>query len=135
MSNKYRFSKHHKDIDTQQIQRELEDNFVSFDKDGNIVLTKDIYCRDIITEASSIYIGSKKPENKLENISNSLYFNSVKIVSGPTTVYEAVLADHASQHEDGGSDEIDHDSLSGYVADEHKSNAYNIAMSVALGMP
>ena len=132
MSNKYRFSKHHKDIDTQQIQRELEDNFVSVDKDGNIVLDRDIYCRDLITSDNSVYIGSKKPENKLENIRNSLYFNSVKIVSGPTTVYEAVLADHASQHEDGGSDEIDLDGLSGVPTDMLKMS---IAMAVALGMP
>ena len=130
--SKYRFSKHHKDTDVQQIQREIEDNLISYDKDGNVVLNKDIYCRDLITQASSIYIGSKKPENKLENIRNNLYFNSVKIVSGPTTVYEAVLADHASQHEDGGSDEINLGGLSGVPTDMLKMS---IAMAVALGMP
>jgi len=128
--NRYRFSKKHIDPETARIQREIEDNLVSFDKDGNIVLDKDIYCRDIITADSSIYIGSKKPANKLENIRNELYFNNVKITNN--TVIGAFLADHASQHEDGGSDEIDLDGLSGVPTDMLKMS---IAMSVALGMP
>jgi hypothetical protein len=130
----YKFRKDHRDLETSEIQKEIADNFFSKDKNGNLVLSKDIYCRDLITEASSIYIGSRKKENKLENIKTNLYFNGQQITetsSSGTTV----LVGHEARHRSGGEDALDHDNLAGFVADEHKSSAYNIAMSVALGMP
>ena len=76
----------------------------------DFVTEKDIYCPDLITNENSIYIGSKDPQNKLENIEKELYWNKVKIVDNSATI-----APHASNHEDGGPDELSHDDL----ADSH----------------
>jgi len=116
----YKFRKKHRDQDLADIQREIEDNLVSLDKNGNVVINKDIYCRDLITEESSVYIGTKHPRNKLENIKQDLYFSGVKIVSAASSsTVPAGLALHADRHEYGGADELNHDDLAGFVANEH----------------
>ena len=110
MDKRYRFSKPHNDPDIQQIQREIQDNMVSFDRDGNIVIDADITCVDLITSGDSIYIGSKKKKNKLNVVADELYYNEIKITHSdqdelldPTGVG---IAPHASIHESGGYDEI-----------------------------
>ena len=112
MADKYKFSKGHSDPDIQQIQREIQDNLVSFDKDGNIVLDADLYCRDLITSGDSIYIGSKKKKNKLNVKADELYYNEIKITqSDQDRLYDPTgvgIAPHASIHESGGYDEINH---------------------------
>ena len=62
---KFRYSKSPVDPDIQRLQRETEDNFISKDRDGNIRIDKDIYCKDLITSADSIFIGKKSEKNKL----------------------------------------------------------------------
>jgi hypothetical protein len=57
----YKFSRQHpRDKDVIDIQREIEDNFFSRDKDGNLVIDKDIHCRSIYVEGDSLYIGGIK---------------------------------------------------------------------------
>jgi hypothetical protein len=56
----YKFSKPPLDSELQQLFRETEDNFVSLDADGNIVIDKDISCRSIFVESDSLYIGGVK---------------------------------------------------------------------------
>jgi len=58
--NYYKFAKRHPEKETADLQREIEDNMVSFDKDGNIILDKDIHCRSIYVEGDSLYIGGVK---------------------------------------------------------------------------
>jgi len=60
MAGKYRFSKKHKDIEIVDIQREIEDNLVSYDKNGNLVISKDIHCRSLYVDGDSIYLGDVK---------------------------------------------------------------------------
>lgn len=55
-----RFKKPHKDLDIQEIQREIEDKVVAVDKNGDIVIKKDVRCRSLYVEGDSIYIGGVK---------------------------------------------------------------------------
>jgi len=136
MDRRYKFQKPHKDLDIQQIQREIQDNLVSFDKDGNIVIDSDIYCKDLITDSESIYLGSKKKKNRLRVVADELHYNDIKLTYSdqdrlldPTGVG---IASHASIHEDGEYDEISIEGLSGIPKDMLDMS---IAMAVALGMP
>jgi hypothetical protein len=56
----YKFTKPPLDSELQQLFRETEDNFVSLDSDGNIVIDKDISCRSLYVEDASIFIGGVK---------------------------------------------------------------------------
>ncbi len=64
--SKYKFTKDHRDSDIQRIQREIEDNLVSFDKNGNIVIDKDIYCKSLHVEGASLYIGGVRVKGPKE---------------------------------------------------------------------
>jgi hypothetical protein len=46
----------------QQLFRETEDNFPAYDKDGDIVVERDIHCRSLYVDDASIYIGGVKIE-------------------------------------------------------------------------
>jgi len=123
MDRRYKFQKPHKDLDIQQIQREIQDNLVSFDKDGNIVIDSDIYCKDLITDSESIYLGSKKKKNRLRIVADELHYNDIKLTySDQDRLLDSTgvgIVAHASIHESGGYDEISHDGLADFVADEH----------------
>ncbi len=58
--NRFRYSKVPKDEDAIRLQRETEDNFLSYDKEGNVRLDKDIHCRSLYVEGESLYIGGIK---------------------------------------------------------------------------
>lgn len=59
---KYRFSQKPLEPLIQQLFREAEDSFLAFDKDGDIVVTKDIHCRSLYVDEASLYIGGVKFE-------------------------------------------------------------------------
>ena len=56
----YKFTQLVKDALLQRIQKEIEDNFVSFDKNGDIRINTDIHCKSLYVEGDSIYIGGVK---------------------------------------------------------------------------
>ena len=116
----YKFRKKHRDQEVADIQREIEDNLISLDKDGNVVINKDIYCRDLITQAESVYIGSKKPENRLKTIKQELYFNDIQITSLGSA---SGIVPHAARHESGGADEIDFNIIAGALPDVSSKTA------------
>ena len=89
-------------------------NCLGKDSDGNIRFDGDFYTKNLITDYTSIYIGDKKPQNKLENINRELFFNKTKIVDNTSGV-----APHEDRHQDGGIDELSHDGLKDFVANEH----------------
>ena len=118
MADKFRYSKIPTDDDARRQQRETEDNFLSFDKDRNIRLDKDIHCRSIYVEGDSLYIGGMKvvaPVNSEDGAFWQYDRTHNEMVFGTS----AAVAAHAASHETGGADLIDHDSLTGYVANEH----------------
>ena len=47
MADNYKYRKFHEDPFIRDIQKETEDNFVSFDKDGNITFDGNMVCNDI----------------------------------------------------------------------------------------
>ena len=60
MADKFRYSKIPTDDDARRQQRETEDNFFSKDKNGNLVLNKDIYAHSLYLDGDSLYIGGIK---------------------------------------------------------------------------
>jgi hypothetical protein len=56
----YKFRKDHRDPETSEIQKEIADNFISVDKNGDIVIDRDIHCRSLYVEGASLYIGGVK---------------------------------------------------------------------------
>ncbi len=67
MADKFRYSKDPVDDDVRRFQRETEDNFLSYDKDGNLVIDKDIRCRSLYVEGESIYIGGIKVKSPIHS--------------------------------------------------------------------
>lgn len=128
---KYKLTKQHKDLEIQRIQREIEDNFVSFDKDGNLVIDKDIKCRSLYVEGDSLYIAGIKVKSPVHSDDDG-YWKYNRDLKQFDFTPSAAPAVHASEHEAGGADEIDLDELSGIPTDMFKMS---IAMSIALGMP
>jgi len=123
MGDRFRYSKDPPDDELRRVQRETEDNFFSKDKNGNLVISADIYCKDLITDSESIYLGSKKKKNRLRVVADELHYNDIKLtVSDQDRLLDPTgtgIAPHASIHESGGYDETDHDDLAGFVANEH----------------
>lgn len=56
----FKFSKISDDPEIQQIQREIQDNFISQDKDGNVELKGNLTCVDLHADGESVYIGDFK---------------------------------------------------------------------------
>ena len=56
----FKFRKPHKDLDVQDIQRQLEDFGIYKDKNGDIRLDGDIYCKDLHADEESIFLGDFK---------------------------------------------------------------------------
>jgi hypothetical protein len=128
MADKFRYSKDPVDDDVRRLQRETEDNFFSKDKNGNLVINKDIHCRSIYVEGESLYIGGVKFISPVHSDEDG-YWKYNREMKQFDFTESATATSHASDHEAGGSDPITHDNLTGVVANEH------IAMAVALGMP
>jgi len=57
---RYKFSQKPPDPLLSQLLREVEDNLITTDKDGNFVIDKDIHCRSLYVDDESIYIGGVK---------------------------------------------------------------------------
>jgi hypothetical protein len=134
--SKFRFSKISNNIEIAKIQREIEDNFVAIDKNGNVVLKGNITAKDAYLDGDSLYLGkvkftAPKPDEsglvwKYDNTGNKAVWTD------DISAVDAAPILHGSDHENGGDDEINLDGLSGIPAD---MQAMNIAISVALGMP
>lgn len=58
----HKFQKLHDDFEISRIQKEIQDNFVSVDKDGNIHLKGNVYCESVFLSKNSLHVGSKKLE-------------------------------------------------------------------------
>jgi len=67
--SKYKFRKKHKDQEVSYIQRELEDNFIALDKNGNVVIDGNIKCNELFADFDSVHLGSAK----IKNVKNVLY--------------------------------------------------------------
>jgi len=67
VADRFRYSKIPKDEDVTRLQRETEDNFFSKDKNGNLVLNKDIHCRSLYVEGESLYIGGIKVKSPIHS--------------------------------------------------------------------
>jgi len=52
----------------------------------DFVTEKDIYCRDLITSTASIYIGEKKPTNKLDIVRGKLRFAQENMATDKETI-------------------------------------------------
>ena len=101
-----------------RLKKEIEDNFLSLDKDGNLVFDGNISCNDGIFASNSIYLGNMKiSEAGTDEGNYVLQANSARTLAKWVAV--PAPPDHASSHESGGADTIDHDSLTGFVANEH----------------
>lgn len=61
-AKKYKFSQKPFQQELQQVLREAEDNFVALDKDGDVVINRDIHCRSLYVDEASLYIGGVKLE-------------------------------------------------------------------------
>lgn len=64
---RYKFSQKPPDPLLSQLLREVEDNLITTDKDGNFIIDKDIHCRSLYVDAASIYIGGVKIEQPTLN--------------------------------------------------------------------
>jgi hypothetical protein len=56
----YKFSQSHLEPLLQQLFREAQDNFAAIDKDGDLVINRDIHCRSLFVDDESLYIGGVK---------------------------------------------------------------------------
>lgn len=56
----YKFSQKSLEPLLAQLFRETEDNFPAVDKDGDLVIEKDIHCRSLYVDEASIFIGGVK---------------------------------------------------------------------------
>ena len=120
MSKNYRFSITHKDPAIRKLLQEIEDNYVAKDKDGNEEIDGDITAKDAHLDEGSLYLGKIKiSAPKAEE--NEYYLKAVRTASKQKTewVETSNPVDHASAHELGGGDTIDHDNLTNFVANEH----------------
>jgi hypothetical protein len=103
----YKFSHKPDEQLLSQLFREVEDSFVSFDKDGNIVINKDIICRSIYVEGDSLYIGGIKVNAptftddasywKYDREAKAIEFTSISItwnISAKTAAYTATFNDY-----------------------------------------
>ena len=73
MPDRFRYSKTAEDKDVMRLQRETEDNFFSKDKNGDLVLDKDIRCRSIYVEGESLYIGGIKVKSPIHSDKNGTW--------------------------------------------------------------
>ena len=106
MTSKIKFTKQHpRDLDIQSMQREIEDKAVALDKDGNIILDRDIHCRSIYVEGDSLYIGGIKVNLPISS-DNAGYWKYVRANKEIQFTNEANPEDHATNHESGGKDEV-----------------------------
>ena len=106
MTSKIKFTKQHpRDLDIQSMQREIEDKAVALDKDGNIILDRDIHCRSIYVEGDSLYIGGIKVNLPISS-DNTGYWKYVRANKEIQFTNEANPEDHATNHESGGKDEV-----------------------------
>jgi len=118
VADKFRYSKIPQDEDVVRLQRETEDNFFSKNKNGDLVSDKDIHCRSIYVEGDSLYIGGMKiiaPTHSEDGAFWQYDRTNNEMIFGTSIAAAA----HAASHESGGADTVDHDSLIGYVANEH----------------
>ncbi|KKL66299.1 hypothetical protein LCGC14_2146360, partial [marine sediment metagenome] len=118
MTSKIKFPKQHRDLETQSIQREIEDKAVALDKDGNIILDRDIHCRSLYVDGDSLFIGGIKVRSPNPG-DDAGYWKYTREEKQIQFTESAVPSDHASEHEVGGGDLVNHDDLTGFVADEH----------------
>ena len=119
MTSKIKFTKQHpRDLDIQSMQREIEDKAVALDKDGNIILDRDIHCRSLYVDGDSLFIGGIKVRSPNPG-DDAGYWKYAREEKQIQFTESAVPSDHASEHEVGGGDLVNHDDLTGFVADEH----------------
>lgn len=143
----FRFSTKHEDAKIRNIMQEIQDNFVSKDKNGNVDLgSGSIKAKDAYLESDSLYLG--KVKFKSPKASEDSYYMKANVSSGkkeieyvdtatPTTeevqdIVGAMLTGNTEtliavtyQDADGTIDfvvdeaNIDHDALTNFVANEH----------------
>lgn len=127
MSDKYRFRQKSADKQVDKIQKEIEDNFISFDENGDIVIDKDIRCRSLYVEGESLYVGGVKflkPKSS-EDEHIMIYDKSgkkVKFLQQSSLDPMVALNTHMVDTSTHGVSEVaenDHNVLNNYVADEH----------------
>lgn len=58
----YKFQSGQGDFKLDRLQKEIQDNFVSVDKDGNIHLKGNVFCDSVFLNKNSLHVGSKKLE-------------------------------------------------------------------------
>ena len=144
MADKFRYSKDPVDDDIRRLQRETEDNFFSKDKNGDLVLDKDIRCRSLYVEGESFYLGGIKLRSPIHSDDGGYWkYNRVKkqfdftataspiteevqdiigaMVTGNTETLIAVTYQDGDGTIDFVVDEanIDHDALTNFVTNEH----------------
>ena len=119
-----KFRKDHKDPDVKDIQRQIEDEVVALDKNGNIVLPKDIHCRSLYVEGDSLYIGGIKIQAQKHSDDGSYlqYNRTAKQFSYENVATQTELNAHM----------VD---ISTHGVNEITDNSDAIAFAVALGMP
>lgn len=140
----YKFSQKSLEPLLQQLFREAEDNFPAVDKDGDLVIEKDIHCRSLHVDDASIYIGGiKLSKPKREEDGYYLQYSRTgkkftyeqkatpideevqDIVGAMFTGNTEVLITATYQDADGTIDlvvdeaNIDHDALTNFVVNEH----------------
>jgi len=118
MADKFRYSKDPVDDDVRRLQRETEDNFFSKDKNGNLVFDGDIECDSVKVKGESLYIGGVKFKSPIHSNEDGYWKYNRENKQFDFTA-TANPEPHASDHEVGGNDLVTHDSLTGFVADEH----------------
>jgi len=140
----YKFSQKSLEPLLAQLFREIEDHYPALDKDGDVVLEKDIHCRRLFVDDESIYIGGVKlgkptlSENgyylKFDSTAKELVYaekatpvdESVQdIVGAMFSGNTETLISATYQDSDGTIDlvvdeaSIDHDALTNFVPNEH----------------
>ena len=108
-------------------------NLLDVSKEGRLTIDGDLKVKDLYVDGDSLYIGDVKLEAP-KSAYDEYYLQYLKSDKKIEYVDTATATVHASDHEDGGADELDLTGLSGVPADV-PSTEYSIAMSVALGMP
>ena len=119
MTSRYKFSRRHRDPEIMKIQQEISDNFLVA---SDIQKQIDILPDQNISEKGYI----------LKTDGKKAYWDTLTGGSIPSIPSGSSSILHASTHEDGGSDEISIEGLSGIPTEMYNMS---IAMSVALGMP
>ena len=111
----YRFKKLSDNPEIRQVQLEIQDNFINKDHNGNVDIDGDLSVKDLYTESNTVYIGGiKLPAPKIDEDSYYMRYNNKE--QKIEYVNSATPSTHASQHENGGADEIDLGGLSGEPA-------------------